>query len=33
VLRLLTGKIGKGDWLLLILAALFVVRFIYLAKG
>ena len=32
-LRLLTGKIGKGDWLLLILAALFVVRFIYLAKG
>jgi AGZA family xanthine/uracil permease-like MFS transporter len=33
VLRLLTGKIGKGDWLLLILAALFVVRFVYLAKG
>jgi AGZA family xanthine/uracil permease-like MFS transporter len=33
VLRLLTGKIGKGDWLLLILAALFVVRFIYLAKA
>jgi AGZA family xanthine/uracil permease-like MFS transporter len=33
VLKLLTGKIGKGDWLLLILAALFVVRFIYLAKG
>jgi AGZA family xanthine/uracil permease-like MFS transporter len=33
VLRLLTGKIGKGDWLLLILAALFVIRFIYLAKG
>jgi len=32
-LRLLTGKIGKGDWLLLILAALFVVRFVYLAKG
>ena len=31
-LRLLTGKIGKGDWLLLILAALFVVRFVYLAK-
>ena len=33
VLKLLTGKIGKGDWLLLILAALFVVRFVYLAKG
>jgi AGZA family xanthine/uracil permease-like MFS transporter len=33
VLRLLTGKIGKGDWLLLVLAALFVLRFIYLAKG
>jgi AGZA family xanthine/uracil permease-like MFS transporter len=32
-LRLLTDKIGKGDWLLLILAALFVVRFVYLAKG
>ena len=32
-LRLLTGKIGKGDWLLLILAALFLVRFVYLAKG
>jgi AGZA family xanthine/uracil permease-like MFS transporter len=33
VLRLLTGKIGKSDWLLLVLAALFVVRFVYLAKG
>jgi AGZA family xanthine/uracil permease-like MFS transporter len=33
VLRLLTGKIGKGDWLLLVLAVLFVVRFVYLAKG
>ncbi|MDR7115206.1 NCS2 family permease [Caulobacter sp. BE254] len=33
VLRLLTGKIGRGDWLLLVLAALFVVRFVYLAKG
>jgi AGZA family xanthine/uracil permease-like MFS transporter len=32
-LRLLTGKITKADWLLLILAALFVVRFVYLAKG
>ena len=33
VLRLLTGKITKADWLLLILAALFVLRFVYLAKG
>jgi AGZA family xanthine/uracil permease-like MFS transporter len=33
LLRLLTGKITKGDWLLLILAALFVLRFVYLAKG
>jgi AGZA family xanthine/uracil permease-like MFS transporter len=33
VLRLLTGKIGKGDWLLLVLAALFVLRFVYLAKS
>jgi AGZA family xanthine/uracil permease-like MFS transporter len=33
VLRLLTGKIGRADWLLLVLAALFVVRFVYLAKG
>ena len=33
VLRLLTGKITKADWLLLILAGLFVLRFIYLAKG
>lgn len=32
VLKLLTGKIRKGDWLLLVLAVLFVVRFIYLAK-
>lgn len=33
VLRLLTGKITKADWLLLLLAALFVLRFVYLAKG
>jgi len=32
-LRLLTGKITKADWLLLILAGLFVLRFVYLAKG
>ncbi len=33
VLKLLAGKIGKGDWLLLLLAALFIVRFIYLSGG
>ena len=33
VLRLLTGKVTKADWLLLVLAALFILRFIYLAKG
>jgi AGZA family xanthine/uracil permease-like MFS transporter len=33
VLKLLTGKIGKGDWLLVVLAVLFVARFVYLAKG
>ena len=33
LLRLLTGKIRRSDWLLLVLAALFIVRFIYLAKG
>jgi AGZA family xanthine/uracil permease-like MFS transporter len=33
VLKLLTGKVRAGDWLLLVLAALFVLRFIYLAKG
>jgi AGZA family xanthine/uracil permease-like MFS transporter len=33
VLRLLTGKITKSDWLLLVLAALFILRFVYLAKG
>jgi AGZA family xanthine/uracil permease-like MFS transporter len=33
VLRLLTGKITKADWLLLVLAALFILRFVYLAKG
>ena len=32
-LKLLTGKAGRGDWLLFLLAALFVVRFIYLARG
>ncbi len=31
LLKLARGKIGKGDWLLLALAALFVVRFAWLA--
>jgi len=33
LLRLLTGKITKADWLLLVLAALFILRFVYMAKG
>lgn len=33
VLKAVTGKLRKGDWLLVVLAALFVVRFVYLAKG
>ena len=33
LLRLLTGKITKADGLLLVLAALFILRFVYLAKG
>jgi AGZA family xanthine/uracil permease-like MFS transporter len=33
ILKLLTGKVERGDWLLFLLAALFVVRFIYLAHG
>lgn len=33
VLKAVTGKLRKGDWLLVILAALFVIRFVYLAKG
>jgi len=33
LLRLLTGKITKADWLLLVLTALFILRFVYLAKG
>lgn len=32
-LKLLTGKARAGDWLLFTLAVLFVVRFVYLAKG
>ncbi|PVM84871.1 NCS2 family permease [Caulobacter endophyticus] len=33
ILKAATGKLRKGDWLLVILAALFVIRFVYLAKG
>jgi AGZA family xanthine/uracil permease-like MFS transporter len=33
VLKAVTGKLRKGDWLLVVLAALFVIRFVYLAKG
>ncbi len=33
VLKLVGGKARMGDWLLFLLAALFVLRFVYLAKG
>jgi AGZA family xanthine/uracil permease-like MFS transporter len=33
VLKLVRRDLGRRDWLLFILAALFVVRFVYLAKG
>jgi AGZA family xanthine/uracil permease-like MFS transporter len=33
VLKLATGKAGRKDWLLYVLAVLFVLRFIYLAGG
>jgi AGZA family xanthine/uracil permease-like MFS transporter len=33
LLKLVTGKARPGDWLLFTLAVLFVLRFIYLAKG
>jgi AGZA family xanthine/uracil permease-like MFS transporter len=33
LIRLIRGKIAKGDWLLLVLAGLFVVRFAWLAAG
>jgi AGZA family xanthine/uracil permease-like MFS transporter len=33
VLKLATGKAERGDWLLFLLTALFVIRFVYLAKG
>jgi AGZA family xanthine/uracil permease-like MFS transporter len=33
LLKLVRGKISKSDWLLLVLAALFVGRFAWLAGG
>jgi AGZA family xanthine/uracil permease-like MFS transporter len=33
ILKLALGRARPSDWLLFILAALFVLRFIYLAKG
>jgi AGZA family xanthine/uracil permease-like MFS transporter len=33
VLTLVTGRARRGDWLLFLLAALFVLRFVYLSKG
>ncbi|MDB5457319.1 MAG: Xanthine/uracil/vitamin permease [Caulobacter sp.] len=33
ILKLLRGQASRSDWLLFLLAALFIVRFIYLAKG
>jgi AGZA family xanthine/uracil permease-like MFS transporter len=33
LLKLLRGKIGRGDWLLLAISALFVARFVWLSAG
>ena len=33
LLKLLRGKITKTDWLLLVLAALFVARFVWMSAG
>jgi AGZA family xanthine/uracil permease-like MFS transporter len=33
LLKLLRGKIGRADWLLLVLAVLFVARFAWLSAG
>jgi AGZA family xanthine/uracil permease-like MFS transporter len=33
VLTLVTGRARRKDWLLFVLAALFVLRFVYLSKG
>jgi AGZA family xanthine/uracil permease-like MFS transporter len=32
-LKLVRGQATRSDWLLFVLAALFVLRFVYLAKG
>jgi len=33
LLRGVTGRLGRGDWLLVVLAALFVARFVYMATA
>jgi AGZA family xanthine/uracil permease-like MFS transporter len=33
VLRLLRGRATRQDWMLFVLAALFILRFIYMAKS
>jgi AGZA family xanthine/uracil permease-like MFS transporter len=33
LLKLLRGRIGRTDWLLLVLSALFVARFVWLSAG
>jgi len=33
LIRLVRGKIGSADWLLLVLAAHFVARFVWLSAG
>ncbi|MBI1686453.1 NCS2 family permease [Caulobacter hibisci] len=33
ILKAVTGKLARRDWLLVVLAVLFVLRFVYLAKG
>jgi adenine/guanine/hypoxanthine permease len=33
LLKLLRGRIGRADWLLLLLSALFVARFAWLSAG
>jgi AGZA family xanthine/uracil permease-like MFS transporter len=32
VLRVLRGQVTRQDWMLLVLAALFILRFIYMGK-
>jgi AGZA family xanthine/uracil permease-like MFS transporter len=33
LLTFLTGRARRADWLVYVLAALFVLRFVYIAKG